>query len=182
MTLTPFLLVIILVAFLATRVIVFGYLRPGYSHRRDTLSELGEAGAPRGKLVSYTVFLPVGLGLLLCAWMLRPGAPPAMYLALCVAIGYVGAAFFPCDPGSPMQGSARQTVHNLAGGVQYIGGAVALWQLSATGGLLFQGLAALAGFGALILSLPEFRPVRGAVQRVAELALFGGLALASWQA
>jgi Protein of unknown function (DUF998) len=182
LALTPFLLVIILVAFLATRVIVFGYLRPGYSHRRDTLSELGEVGAPRWKLVSYTVFLPVGLGLLLCAWMLRNGAPPAMALALCLAIGYVGAALFPCDPGSPMQGSARQTAHNLAGGVQYVGGAVALWQLSASGGVLYQGLAAVVGFGALVLSLPEFRPVRGAVQRVAELALFGGLALASWQA
>ncbi len=38
----------------------FGARKPGYSHIRDTISELGEMGSPIGWSVSYLGFLPIG--------------------------------------------------------------------------------------------------------------------------
>ena len=39
----------------------FGRFKPGYSHLRHTISELGEAGSPIGPRVSYLGFVPIGL-------------------------------------------------------------------------------------------------------------------------
>jgi hypothetical protein len=93
-------------------------------------------------------------------------------------VGYCGAALFPCDPGSPLQGSASQAIHNLAGGVQYIGGALALWRLGAQGGFLFYALAAIVASAVVFLSIPSLGAWRGAAPRAGEAALFVGLALA----
>lgn len=49
----------------------FGGRRPGYSHLRHTISELGETGSPLGKRVSYFGFVPIGLLLLMA---LIPGS------------------------------------------------------------------------------------------------------------
>jgi hypothetical protein len=97
--------------------------------------------------------------------------------------GYVLAAFFPCDPGGPLFGSWRTLVHNTAGLIDYGG--------TAFGFLLFCrycarqkmrpqavafGIAAALGFLAtVLLGLPPAFPVRGAVQRVAELIQFAGV-------
>lgn len=43
------------------------------------------------------------------------------------ALGYVAAAFFPCDPGCrPVEPSLSQFIHNLVGGAGYLAGPVAL--------------------------------------------------------
>jgi hypothetical protein len=103
-------------------------------------------------------------------------------LASCIAVGYIGAALFPCDPGSPVSGSARQALHNLAGAVEYIGGGFALTAIARDFGQPFQ----VAGFvvlaAAIALTVLPSAPVRGGIQRVAELCLFGGLAFALWRA
>jgi hypothetical protein len=155
--------------------------KPGYSQIRHSISEIGESGAPDQRFVAFGLFLPVGLALLLVAWLLRPALPAAAALALCIAIGYLGAAAFPCDPGSPLSGTLRQGLHNLAGGVEYIGGGFALMALS---GALGQPLE-LAGFvvlgAAVAISLVPSNPVRGLIQRIAEVCLFGGLAWAAWR-
>ena len=39
----------------------FGRRKPGYSHFRDTISELGETGSPVGGLVSYVGFVATGI-------------------------------------------------------------------------------------------------------------------------
>lgn len=92
-------------------------------------------------------------------------------------VGYVGAALCPCDPGSPRVGSWRQVVHNLAGAVQYLGGAAVIAAL-ATRTPLFALLAVVVGVAAVLLSVPAAGPWRGAVQRVAELALLAALLMA----
>jgi len=155
--------------------------KPGYSHLRHSISEIGETGAPDQRFVAFGLFLPVGLALLPVAWLVRPALPAAAALALCIAIGYIGAAAFPCDRGSPLSGTPRQAVHNLAGGVEYIGGGFALMALSGTLGQPFK----LAGFivlgAAIAISVVPSSPVRGLIQRIAEICLFGGLAMASWR-
>jgi hypothetical protein len=172
-------LTVIAAVYLAAGILVFARRRPDYRHRRDTISELGETGARDQRLVAFALFLPVGLVLLLVAVLLRPVSDAASMLALAIAIGYVGAALFPCDPGSPLSGSTRQSLHNLAGGVEYIGGGFALLTLARDLGPSFQAAGfVVLGVAIALTVLPSLR-VRGAIQRVAELCLFGGLALAA---
>ncbi len=174
MALLPPLLVLAAALLLTGGVVHFGRRKPGYAHFRHTLSELGETGAPDQGPVAWGLFLPVGL-LVLGAGLLARG--PAAPLAFCLATGYLGAAAFPCDPGSPASGTWRQGLHNLAGGVEYVGGGLVLLRLGQGGWPLgtWAGGAVLGAAGALTL-LPT-SPGRGLIQRVAELLLFGTLAL-----
>jgi hypothetical protein len=101
-------LVLAAALYLALASLAFGAQRSDYDHVRDTLSELGAQGAPAQRAVSWGVFLPVGLAALVagaCTW---PRALAASGLALSLALGYLGAALFPCDPGAPLRGSRRQ--------------------------------------------------------------------------
>lgn len=155
--------------------------KAGYSHIKHSISEIGEIGAPNQRFVAFGLFLPIGLVLVLVAYLVRPASPAATALALCIAIGYIGAAAFPCDPGSPLLGTRRQVLHNLAGAVEYAGGGFALMNLSQSFGQPFKaaGFVVLGTVLALVV-LPS-NSVRGIIQRIAETWLFGGLALAAWR-
>ncbi|MET0230754.1 MAG: DUF998 domain-containing protein [Rhodanobacteraceae bacterium] len=165
--------------YLAIGTVLLARRRPEYSHLRNTISELGETGARDQRLVAAGLFLPVGVVLLLAASLLRFPSPAGSMLALAIAIGYVGAALFPCDPGSPLSGTWRQTLHNFAGGIEYIGGGFALVTLARDFGLPFQIAGFVAIGAAIALSVLPSTGSRGAIQRVAELCLFGGLARAA---
>ena len=166
----------------------FGRRRHGYSHRRHTISELGEHGATDARVVAGALFAPTGLGLLVLAWLIRSGPNPGRLdeplglLAATLGVGYLGAALFPCDPGSPLDGTWRQHLHNLAGGIEYVGGAASLWlaaQAAPHGALrdwLHLGAVAVAVV-TVALSVPHLFPVRGLVQRVGEFMLIGTLVL-----
>ena len=93
-------------------------------------------GSQLSPIVSYGLFLPVGLLLGLIATLAvsqRVRTTALAGLAGCVGTGYVVAAFFPCDVGAPVSGSGRQGIHNLGGAVEYIGGAYWLTQLDTPG-------------------------------------------------
>jgi hypothetical protein len=167
--------------YLFVLLLVVGARRPDYSHIRHTISELGESGAPQQGFVAFGVFLPVGALLALVAALLLPGGQPNAALALCISIGYLVAAVFPCDPGSPLWGTPRQAVHNLGGAIQYAGGAFVLWRIGESLGQPFRSAGLVVGGVAIGLSIPALAPVRGLLQRIAELCLFGGLALSVWQ-
>lgn len=172
----------VVLALLSSVLLTLGIWRLGlthrrYSHVRHTISELGEGGAPSSKLVSFGVFLPFGLSMLAVHWLSRASSPPAANLAACIAVGYLGAALFPCDPGSPLVGSWRQALHNVAGAIQYIGGAAVIWSLSSAQSLFAIPAVAVA-LAAVLLSVPAASPWRGVIQRVAELALLASLVLA----
>jgi hypothetical protein len=55
----------------------FASLRPAYSHLSNTISELGEIGAPQAHMVAFGFFLPVGLiqftGVCLVCYVLSTG-------------------------------------------------------------------------------------------------------------
>ncbi len=163
---------------LAFGIVRFGARKPGYSHTRDTISELGEVGDPNARLVAYGWFLPVGVALGVVALLVYTPAPAAGALTLCIAIGYVAAALAPCDRGAPAVGSPRQALHNLGGAVEYVGGAAVLFRLSETGGSPYLVAAGAVAVAVVVFSLPALAAVRGLVQRMAEMALFGGLVLA----
>ena len=190
---TPTALLTTLVAlWLVGGIIWFARRRSDYQHVRHTISELGEVGAPDARRVAWLLFAPVGLVLLAVGILaLRGGTPeplgePFGLLALAVGVGYLGAVLFPCDPGSPLAGSSRQQLHNLAGGVEYLGGAAALFMgaqaLAAAAPLAvwLQVCAAIVVIVTVALSLQAAFPVRGLVQRVGETVLLSNLVLLAW--
>lgn len=163
--------------------IVFGLRWPDYRATRDFISELGAAGAPDAAAVNVSFLVAGGLLVVACLSMARrtPGGRRAVALGLlsCVGWSYVMAAFVPCDAGCPAEGSATQMLHNTAGGLAYLAGAVGL--LLAAGGQTREGggpawLAVGAGIVALAslmgMGAPELADVRGAMQRVGEAAIF----------
>ena len=100
---------------------------PGYSHTSQYISELGAFGAPQAQLVNWAGFLPAGILMTLFAWFAWRALPasPAATLGLAglalFSLGYVAAAFFPCEPGCvPAEPSLSQTLHNLLGLAGYI--------------------------------------------------------------
>jgi hypothetical protein len=163
---------VITVTYLAIGIAYFGRKKL-YSHTRDTISELGETGSALSRLVSLGLFLPVGFLLLIIAYQLR--SSDAQGLALCLAAGYILAAFFPCDPGSPLSGSWKQSIHNLGGAIEYVGGIYFIFRLSQTGITLlllpYQAIAGVVLICTILISVPGFS-FRGIVQRIAEILLF----------
>lgn len=159
--------------YLAIATVVAASRKPAYSHATHTISELAESGSTYTLPVSLGVFLPVAVALGIVAWDLRSTHPPVAALALSLAVGYGLGAMFPCDPGSPIAGSGRQTVHNVGGGIQYLGGAMSLMWIGESGGSGFRAAGLVVGISAILLSF-ESR-VRGIIQRIAESCLFIGL-------
>lgn len=169
---------VIAALYLAGTVLALAPRKPGYRHLNHTISELGEVGSPDQGLVAFGVFLPVGVLLFVVALAMSAKVPAAAALATAIAIGYVGAAIFPCDAGAPALGSLRNMAHTLFGAVEYVGGGFALMVLSETFGQPFRAAGFVVLASALLIGyLPPSSP-RGAVQRVSEVLLFGSLLLA----
>jgi hypothetical membrane protein len=168
----------------------FASLRAGYSQVANTISELGEVGSPQARLVAFGFFLPVGLLVWLALWLAHredPAGDASLMLAAlsCLGTGYVVSVFFPCDPGAPLFGSWRTLVHNAAGFVDYAGTGLG-FLLAARHQARRQARRRAVGFlaaGVLVLvctgllCLEAALPIRGAVQRVAEVAQFTGVVL-----
>src|SRR5215472_2366696 len=68
-------LILLAAAMVLLGTLYFASLRPGYSHISNTISELGETGGPRARLVAYGFFLPVGLLVCLALWLLQRERP-----------------------------------------------------------------------------------------------------------
>ncbi len=179
MTAAPFALSLAAVLVLLAGLAIAGQVKPGYRHAVHTISELGERGARHEKAVALGIFAPVGALCLAAAGLLLSADRAMAALAGCLAAGYLVAAAFPCDPGSPLSGSARQAVHNLGGGIEYVGGGFALFAMAHAEGPAFRwaGIAVLVAAGAISFMPPG--SLRGLVQRVAEALLFGALLLAT---
>src|SRR5688572_2043955 len=169
--------------------VYFGNRKPGYSHVRHTVSELGEAGSPVGRSVSFIGFLSTGIAvwlfLLVTARALPDGATEPLYMLSLVGAGYVGGAIFRCDPGAPPVGSWQNNLHNIFGGLEYIGAAGAFLALKLSGFWYpLSEFMAYAGMLVLVclwgISFPH--PFRGLIQRVAETTIFLGIVLMGWWA
>lgn len=162
-----------------------GWFSVPYAGVRQYISELGALGAPNAALINFGVFLPTGLLALVTVLWLATKAPRHLrlpvLLLLGLAVGNVGAALIPCDPGCPAEGSPRQAVHNLLGLVQYLSGSVGLVWLGRRAGQPGLVVAGLAVFACLYLMGGPGAAWRGLWQRVAELMLYGALPFLAWQ-
>jgi hypothetical protein len=162
-------------------------LRPGYSHCAHYISELGELGAPHAAAVNFLGFLPAGmLVLAFCAIAaVQTAGARRRFGWLCVSgIGwaYALAAFLPCDPGCPSEGSLRQQLHSAGAITAYLGAPVGFLLLRDAVrpralSPLCAALVLLAFFGMLA---PGLEPQRGLLQRIAEVALFAWIVAAAF--
>ena len=162
--------------YLSIGIIYFGSKKRHYNHIKDTISELAETGSDHEKVVSYALFLPVGILLFIIGFIGQGEILKG--LCYCLGTGYVVTAFFPCDAGSPLTGSAKQIVHNVAGVIEYAGGLFFLWQAAEKNMQFFladyKTISVVILIGILIISIPK-NPVRGLVQRITELVLFASV-------
>jgi hypothetical protein len=185
--LLAFVLALLTAATAAIVPIYFARRKPGYSHLRHTISELGEIGSPIGRSVSYFGFVSTGillwLFLLVAAAAVPNGDADALYPLSLVGAGYFFGGIFRCDTGAPFVGSWRTILHNIFGGLEYLGAAGAFTTLkhSAFWSPLSEILAPAGIFvfvSFLGMSFPH--PYRGLIQRVAETIIFGGVVLIGW--
>lgn len=145
---------ILLVLFGIVALEIFGALTPGYDPRSNFLSELGATGAPYAALVSYGVFVPIGLLWAVAAILIWRSLPAGLLgavgaaLLLANAVSYVGVGVFPCDAGCPAEGSFNQLMHNISGAIGYFLTPLALALIGFH--LLGKGR---AGFGAVTLAV-----------------------------
>jgi len=181
---------VLFTALLATVIAVVPVLllarrRPEYSHTRQTISELGEAGSRDAKNAAIFVFAPAGHTVWLFVAALAFAVPelaqgPGLWLFSLLGAGYVGAAIFPCDPGAPLWGTWRNNLHNLLASFGYLGAAGGMIEL----GRAMENIAALeaiaeisrvtgqvAFIGVFLLAFPS--PVRGLIQRAIEALFYG---------
>ncbi|NVJ23999.1 MULTISPECIES: DUF998 domain-containing protein [Myxococcus] len=168
----------------------FARRRPGYSHLRHTLSELGAPGAPEATRVAWLGFAPAGLAVMGFAAVLNSQLAPdgefitGLVLLSLLGVSYVGAAVFPCDEGAPFWGTWKNQMHNLVAGLGYFGAGGGLIELQR----VFEDLPALASLstltgavgklvllGMVVLSFES--PVRGLIQRTVEALVFGWMLL-----
>ena len=147
--------------------------RPAYCHLKHSISELGENGSDFERAVGYLVFLPAGLGCLLLAGLTYSDMTAAAILVGALGFGYSLSAFFPCDPGTPMWGSWKNSIHNVVGGVAYIS---MIYQLRELGDQ-HAGWYIEVAFISLSIFLLNFiigwpKQLIGLTQRVAETMVF----------
>jgi hypothetical protein len=182
------------VALVLATTVLGGGAREGYSQTAQFISELGERGSPNGGLVSAAGFAPIGLLVLAFLVLVAPqlprtrGSAAGLWCFGAVGASYLVSAVARCDPGCPADGSFTQSVHNLFGGLEYVGACAGL--------LLFAGAfrssdrwrplwpvcvlcAALVGLGFAGVLAPSLAEIRGASQRIAEAGIFGFVALAA---
>lgn len=96
-------------------------------------------------------------------------------LSACLGIGYLVAAIFPCDVGSPSTGGGRQQIHNLGGVVEYAGGTYFIFHAT-TPTVLFMETKIIVSMLIICFVLISFQSsFRGGIQRVAEFILFSSL-------
>ncbi len=158
---------------------------PNYSHVRQFISELGAFGAPNAGIINLAGFLPAGLLISIFtffAWRSLPGswgATLGMFGLALFALGYIAAAFFPCEPGCrPSEPSLSQALHNLLGLAGYFTAPLSLFLLGNAArkwrkgnhlvvlGFIGSGLSLLGLLG----MLSEFEYV-GLAQRVLEASV-----------
>ena len=170
-----------------------GHVEPGYSHRAQFISELGAQGAANGALVSLAGFGSIGALVLAFLALAYGSFPPArrtvatLGLAM-VGAGYLISAVFRCDAGCPSTGSASQVLHNAFGLLEYLGAMVgfALLRMPFRESTRWRALAPVCTVAAVVVGVafvamltPALTPVRGVSQRVAEIAIFGWIAIVS---
>ncbi len=158
------------------------------------ISELGAPGAPYAELMSYGVFVPVGVLWAIAAMSVWRALPPGAIgaagsiLLFANAISYAGAGIFPCDAGCPGEGSFDQMMHNLSGALGYfltppalaLIGAHLIGRGRAAIGALTLAVAALSGLSFIAMASNLEGGTAGLWQRLTDYPLFVWMLIAAF--
>jgi hypothetical membrane protein len=96
-----------------------GYLRPGYDHANQFVSELGATGSAYAWLLNYLGFIPTGLLTAAAAAVLfssfSQNLPVKIAFGLVAVCGamFIVAAVLPCDAGCPASGGSLSNVLHM---------------------------------------------------------------------
>ena len=155
---------------------------PNYSHASQFISELGANGAPNGRIISLGGFLPAGILIIVFAffaWRSLPrsgGTTLGLFGMVLFALGYLIAAFFPCEGDCrSAEPTLSQAIHNLFGLAGYMVAPLSLfvlgWQARRWARATHLAVLGFTGAGLALLGLlflsPDFKYV-GVAQRTLE--------------
>lgn len=114
-------------AWMVGGVYVCGRLYPGYSHRRQAMSELGARGCPTARIHPFINNFPIGLlftafGIGALALLHRQALPKISALLLIAhGLSHIVTGLFPidADPGARGTSSLGHKIHGMAGLAMY---------------------------------------------------------------
>jgi len=167
------------------------FLRENYSWVAQYISELGAVGAPYATVINYFGFLVVAassgvalFGLMRRSDVNRLAAVGCVLWIIGLSVGYLSAFLFPCDLGCPLDGSARQSIHNLSVLIAYPAGtmgllciAIGLRQVGVRVASTWAfGVALLSVVGFVMMAHPDQSHLRGLWQRIADYSMFALIA------
>lgn len=120
-------------ALFAICLLVFGALRPDYSHLTDAVSELGALGAPNALAWNLLGFVTVGLLITAFSWGLfrETGLLAALLFVGLSGLGFAGTGVFPADMSDLSAPSSRAHIlMSLISFAAFVAGAFVLgWRL-----------------------------------------------------
>jgi len=106
---------------------VAAFLRPGYSHIDNFISELGATGTPYAWLMNYGGFVPTGLLLIAFGISLIKRLPQnrltlvVSSLALLFGAGVAASGLISCDPGCPQVGGTFENfIHDKIAPISFL--------------------------------------------------------------
>lgn len=164
-------LLLVLLVYWVAGIYYYAQKRPEYSHIVHSISELGENNSKYEKPVSYGLFLPIGVLFFIVAWLYNGTSSVASLLSAFMGVGYFFSAFFPCDPQTPLLGTWKNTLHNLAGGICYVGCLVVLQEAYSDDGEWLSGVVLYALMIFLLIFMLGWPKITGLLQRVVEFGI-----------
>jgi len=173
---------IILTVFWLGLQLVASWVKPGFNHITQYISEINATGTPNAGVLGWVGFIPLAMVAFSALVSMRSklrvqGISHIGWLLLFLwPFGYLASALAPCDTGCPADGSSSQAIHNVVAIISYFGfalGAVCLaftpkthWAVR----IAFILLAAITVLGFLLMTSYPLMEIRGAIQRYAEAA------------
>jgi hypothetical membrane protein len=147
-------------------VLILGWLRPGYDHTTELVSDLGKSGALYNYVLNIVLVIS-GISLLLMAWLIYKLIPNSRILKYAVisfglfAVSVICGGIFPCDESCLVPTSYSGFLHAITG-------------LPA---MLTAPLAFIL-FGIVLKTIPHFAPISKIVYWLGITSIFAMIASA----
>ncbi|MGM0482130.1 MAG: DUF998 domain-containing protein [Pseudomonadota bacterium] len=183
---------VILTLFWVGLQLVASWVKPGFDHMAQYISEINATGTPNAGVLGWVGFIPlamVAFSLLVSVrGQLRvQGLSHLGWLLLFLwPLGYLLSALAPCDAGCPADGSSSQAIHNVVAVLSYFGFALGTLLLALTPKTAWPVrtalvlLSVIVALGFLLMNEQPMAEIRGAIQRYTELAQLAVFWLLLW--
>lgn len=162
--------------------LVASWVKPGFDHTAQYISEINATGTPNAGVLGWVGFIPLAMVAFSLLVSIRGqlrvrGISHLGWLLLFLwPVGYLLSALAPCDAGCPADGSSSQAIHNVVTVLSYFGFALGTLLLALTPATKWPVrvalvlLSVIVVLGFLLMKEPAMAEIRGAVQRYTELA------------